>query len=356
MPYRLKGGFRPLGGGYTGRMMIQQSLLPQALRIRMSAPLSREARQRLRWMEFYEAHGHNARLTCRRFGISSATFYRWRKRYNPRRLSSLEDDRRTRRPRRVRQPQTSVLLVGRIRALREAYPRWGKAKLAVLLAREGWEVSSSTVGRTLGRLRAMGQLREPAVVRAAQAKRHWRRQRRRYAQRKPWEYAVRAPGDLVQIDTTPIEVRPGLRRVHFTARDVVSRADVLAAHDRGSSRAAERVLREAFPRFGFPVRAIQIDGGSEFKAVFEAACERMGIRLFVLPPRSPKLNGHVERAHRTHQEEFYDLVEVPDPLAEHNALLQEWERTYNTVRPHQALGYRTPQEYLTQWQTQHHDQ
>jgi len=64
-------------------MMIQQSLLPQALRIRMSAPLTREARHRLRWMEFYEAHGRNARLTCRRFGISSATFYRWRKRSTP---------------------------------------------------------------------------------------------------------------------------------------------------------------------------------------------------------------------------------------------------------------------------------
>ncbi|MDQ7841197.1 MAG: hypothetical protein RDU83_09255 [bacterium] len=50
-------------------MMIQQSLLPQSLWIRMSAPLSREARQRLRWMGFYEAHGRNARLTCRRLGI-----------------------------------------------------------------------------------------------------------------------------------------------------------------------------------------------------------------------------------------------------------------------------------------------
>jgi transposase InsO family protein len=321
----------------------------------MSASLSPEARRRLRWMEFYEAHGRNARLTCRHFGLSSATFYRWWRRYDSRRLASLEDNRRTRRPRRVRQPQTPLPLVARIRALREAYPRWGKAKLAVLLAREGWEVSVSTVGRTLGRLRAEGHLREPAVVRAQQAKRHRRRQRRRYAQRKPWEYVPRVPGDLVQIDTTPVEVRPGLRRVHFTACDVVSRKGVVAAHDRGSSRAAERVLREAFPRLGFPVRAIQIDGGSEFKAVFETACERMGIRLFVLPPRSPKLNGHVERAHRTHQEEFYDLVEVPDALAEHNALLQEWERIYNTVRPHQALGYRTPQEYVTQRQTQHHN-
>ena len=28
----------------------------------------------------------------------------------------------------------------------------------------------------------------------------------------------------------------------------------------------------------------------------------------------------------------------------------QWEKVYNTVRPHQALGYLTPQEYITQWQ------
>jgi len=145
-----------------------------------------------------------------------------------------------------------------------------------------------------------------------------------------------------------VEVLPGLRRVHFTARDVISRMDVLAAYDRGTSRAAERVLHEAFPRFGFPIRAIQIDGGSEFKAAFEAACAARGIQLFVLPARSPKLNGAVERAHRTHQEEFYDLVEIPEPLAEHNALLQRWEHIYNTIRPHEALGYLTPKQYLAQ--------
>ncbi len=65
---------------------------------------------------------------------------------------------------------------------------------------------------------------------------------------------------------------------------------------------------------GFPIRAIQIDGGSEFKALFEAACQALGIALYVLPPRSPKLNAHLERAQRTHQEEFYDLLEeIPSP-------------------------------------------
>ena len=61
-------------------------------------------------------------------------------------------------------------------------------------------------------------------------------------------------------------------------------------------------------RIPFPVRALQVDGGSEFYADFEAACQRKEIPLFVLPPKSPKLNGHVERANRTHTEEFYEVA------------------------------------------------
>jgi len=82
------------------------------------------------------------------------------------------------------------------------------------------------------------------------------------------------------------------------------------------------MLQEAFGRFGFRVRAIQIEGGSEFKATFEAACAELRIQLFMLPPRSPRLNGHVERAYRTHQEEFYDLYDIPERLGDHSALLQ----------------------------------
>lgn len=129
---------------------------------------------------------------------------------------------------------------------------------------------------------------------------------------------------------------------------MISRKDILAIHARQTSHMAEHVLVEDFPRFGFPVRAIQIDGGSEFKAAFEHACQARGIHLFVLPPRSPKLNAHVERAHRTHQEEFYDVYEIPALLVEHRLLLRAWEDTYNSVRRHQALGYLTPNEYLRQ--------
>ncbi len=63
--------------------------------------LSRAAGQRLRWMDHYESHGRNAALTCRYFGISRQTFYRWRRRYDPQDLSRLEE--RSHRPHRRRQ-------------------------------------------------------------------------------------------------------------------------------------------------------------------------------------------------------------------------------------------------------------
>ena len=55
------------------------------------------------------------------------------------------------------------------------------------------------------------------------------------------------------------------------------------------------------------IKAIQIEGGSEFKSVFEDECRKRGILL--LPPRSLKLNGRVERANRTDTEEFYEIVD-----------------------------------------------
>ena len=99
----------------------------------------------------------------------------------------------------------------------------------------------------------------------------------------------------------------------------------------------------------FPIRAIQVDGGSEYEAEFERECERLGILLFVLPPRSPKLNGQVERAHRTHTEAFYEVAELSWTVSELRPRLLAWEKVYNTLRPHQALGYRTPMEVVSEW-------
>ena len=105
----------------------------------------------------------------------------------------------------------------------------------------------------------------------------------------------------------------------------------------------------------FPIRAVQIDGGPEFAAEFEQACQQRGVHLFVLPPRSPKLNGAVERANRTHTEEFYQVTPCSLEMNQLNRELRHWEKIYNTVRPHQALGYLTPLQFLRQHSSQRKD-
>ena len=303
--------------------------------------LSRKARQRLKWFDYYNSHGQNARLTCRHFDISPQTFYRWKRRYNPRHPASLEE--RTHRPKHLRQPAYSTELVEAVLRLREEYPRWGKDKLVVLLHRERFGCSASTVGRILHKLKKRGVLKEPVPKHVSARKRRWQRP---YAIRKPREYVAKAPGDIVEVDTLDIRPLPGVILKHFTARDIISRWDVLEAHSRATSNTASGFIDVLLKRMPFPIKAIQVDGGSEFQDAFERECQKRGIKLFVLPPRSPKLNGHVERAQRTHTEEFYEVTEASFEIGELNQALLKWEKVYNTIRPHQSLGYLTPLEFL----------
>jgi transposase InsO family protein len=322
-------------------------VLPGCRRLEKLTDLSKEAGRRLKWFDYYFSHGENARLTCRHFDISPQTFYRWKRRYSGKYLEALED--RSHRPGRMRQPEYSPELVEAVRALREQYPRWGKDKLVVLLRNAGFSTSASTVGRILGRLKERGLLHEP-ICNGISARK--RQRRRPYAVRKPKEYVAEAPGDIVEVDTLDVRPLPGVVLKHFTARDIVSRWDVLEAHTRATSRTASAFIDALLERMPFPVKAIQVDGGSEFEDLFETECQKRGIHLFVLPPRSPKLNGHVERAQRTHTEEFYEVTDCNFDIAELNEALREWERVYDTVRPHQSLGYLTPQQFLQQY---HHN-
>ncbi len=310
--------------------------------VREVAPdLSRDGRRRLAMVDWHRAHGANVSLTARHFGVGRTTVYRWLGRFDRFHLESLED--RPSAPRRRRRPTWTVDQLRAVRAVRQTYPRWGKDKLVVLLRRTGLRLSTSMVGRILARLLRTGELHEPRGRRMSVRQRRWQRP---YAIRQPADWLVARPGDLVQIDTLDIRPLSDLVLKQFTARDVVSRWDTLELGRRATASAAAAVLDRLAERMPFAVRAISIDNGSEFMAEFETACAERAIALFVLPPRSPKLHGAVERANRTHTEEFYEVTAAEPDLASLQAELRVWETVYNTIRPHQALGYLTPAEYL----------
>lgn len=328
-----------------GVSQLRSALDPGAVRMARQVPraphLSRSAQARLRMLDWHFGHGRRVSLTALHFGYSRPTVYRWLGRYDATNLTTLEN--RPSRPVRHRRPTWTLAQIEAVRAARELYPRWGKAKLAIVIERSGMALSVSMVGRIVNHLRRRGVLREP--VRRRIGVRH-RGYRRPYAVRKPRDYVPAVPGDLVQLDTLDVRPVAGVVLKQFTARDRVSRWDVVTLAKSARAANAVAMLDALQERMPFAVRAISVDNGSEFMADFEAECARRGIVLYTLPPRSPKLNGAVERANRTHTEEFYELTDALPELEALQAALGEWEICYNTVRPHQALGYLTPAEWL----------
>jgi transposase len=250
--------------------------------------LSPEATRRLRIIDWHLANGRNVSKTARHFTISRQTLYRWLKRYNPKELRSLED--RSSRPKRCKQATWTKDEILAVKTLRERYPAWGKLKLVVLLARQGIHLSASRVGRILAYLKRTRQLVEP-LRRFSARRRQWKRQ---YATRKPRDYEAKLPGDIVQLDTMDVRPEPSIVLKQFTAVDVVSRWSVPTIAGNATANLATRALEAIIERSPFPIRAIQVDGGSEFMA----GC---------LPPeghpslRTPSPESQAQRPRRTGQ-------------------------------------------------------
>jgi Helix-turn-helix domain len=72
-------------------MQIRKGKPPGSGRLaRAGVELSREGRVRLAWMDCYR-RCRNVAHTCRHFGISRQTFYRWQRLYDPYDLTTLEE-------------------------------------------------------------------------------------------------------------------------------------------------------------------------------------------------------------------------------------------------------------------------
>lgn len=277
--------------------------------------------------------GLSAEEAAKAVAASRASLYRWRERPVP----------RSRRPHRVRAKNWPAALVKAIEQLRLDYPMWGRAKLQVLLRQRGFTVSPATVGRILASLVARGVVVPVPVLRRRSNR---STARRRYALRLPRDLKPDKPGGIVQIDTVFVNIAPDKAIKHFTAYDPVAKWTVGKAFRRATAVAATLFLDKVLKDMPFKVEAIQVDGGSEFKAEFEIACQAKGIRLYELPPKRPQLNGAVERCNGAWRYEFYQVYDLPRSLEALNPILDSFQHLYNHHRPHAALAGLTPKQYL----------
>lgn len=136
-----------------------------------------------------------------------------------------------------------------------------------------------------------------------------------------------------------------MRRFQYTAIDDATRIRALKIYERHTQENAIDFINYVVEKFPFRIATIRTDNGHEFQAKFHWHVEDLGMRHHYIKPRTPRLNGKVERSHLTDQQEFYQLLEYTDDV-DLNKKLAEWESFYNLSRPHGAFAGKTPYEVL----------
>lgn len=301
--------------------------------------LTKRARQRLKIVDWHQRHGKNQSLTARRFGIDRETLRIWTQRI--RQSGPVELNDHSHRPKHFRQPATPWETVMKIVELRKQYPAWSKYKLQVLLKAQRVSVSASTIGRILKR---RGLIHHRLSAKRRRAALHPKA-------RFPRGLRISKPGDLIQMDTKHIMLPGGKRHYQFTAIDILTKTRCLRVYPSESSRNGAKFLRVCLQELPFKVRAVQTDNGSPFLKEFEKLCQRRKLPHYYIYPRTPKQNTYVEISHGADKREFYQQGNVYQNRKLMDKRLRAWQRTWNEVRPHEALNYLTPKLYLQKWQT-----
>jgi len=306
------------------------------------------AQLRLKVIEFSTKYGVSAAVDA--FLISRRTLYRWKK--------ILKDSEgilealipRSTSPKTKRAMITDTRIIAYIRSLRETYGRLGKEKIKPLLDEYcqtigTQSISISTIGKVIKRHHLYVQktkriYHDPLSGFAGR--------KIRYKTKVRYSPKVKELG-YIEIDTIAKFIN-GLKAYIFNAVDVKLKFQF----SYGYSTLTSRNGLDFFKRLElvYPItngiHTIQTDNGLEYLGEFHSYLEAKNLKHFFIYPRCPKINGFVERANRTLQEEFIDgnLEYVLDGLPAFNARLIDYLVWYNTKRVHKSLGNVSPINYL----------
>jgi transposase InsO family protein len=280
--------------------------------------------QRVRFVMQASQEPGNLAGVCREFGISRPTGYLWLRRYQAQGAAGLSEQ--SRRPRHVPE-RTPAAMEEQIVEMRRQRPDWGARKLQVLLGQRGVKMPVVTIHRVLLR---RGMVREqdrhrPAGQRFERAEPNqlWQMD---FKSPKGWNHAV---GPLSVLDDC-------------------SRYAVLL-HGTWSTRAeaVREQLESAFQSCGMPAEMLMDHGipwwngqGPRGWTRLTVWLMKLGVELRFSGVRHPQTQGKVERFHGTLEQA---RRRRGLPVAEmHQAWLDEFREEYNQVRPHEALGMKTP--------------
>lgn len=294
------------------------------------------ARIRLAWFRKAQELG-TVTAACRYYGIPRSEYYYWNSRWlaSGKQLTSLYDLPRTPRS------HTSDLTPGVVDLIVQLRLGlgYGEAKLAVVLARDyGITVSRHGVGNVLRR----AELTAPKL-------------KKRRVQRRLNDYDY-APGEVGQMDVKHWKHAAYQYDIIDCATRIKYKRLYPGVNPAYTVDFLEHASRFFEPAFSF--KTIQTDNGMEFvydqlpqtKPCTTTATQRWledrGIRHGRIPPRSPHLNGRIERSHGVDKDRYKKLTTNSHSKQELQEFLVEDCLDYNFYRPHSMLCMLTPVEYL----------
>ena len=276
---------------------------------------------------------------CADFGISEKTGHKWKNRFYEQGKAGLYEQSRARLTQDMIDGDTAAELI----RIKNAHLAWGPKKIREIYAKAYPQKdvpSLSSVKRILDK----AGLVKPRKIRPPVSSDCPRLQQQIQAQ---------AANDVWSIDFKGWWKSDGEICEPFNVRDRYSRKILCTKLMQSKSSAAVRaVMTDLFKTYGLP-KVIHSDNGTPFAApngiLNLTTLAVWWITLGILPDRSlkghPEQNGSLERMHK----DIADEIEgkVPGGISANQAVLDEWVKEYNSVRPNEAIGMKTPDELYT---------
>ena len=282
---------------------------------------------------------------CADFGIAEKTGHKWKKRFEEEGISGLYEQSR------ASKNHTNALdedvIIGII-ALKNAHPFWGAKKIRELFAKGHPEFpvpSLSSVNRILDKSGLVKKRRIKPVSTDCKRLRQY--------------IKAEKPNDVWAIDFKGWWKSSGELCEPLTIRDVASRK-ILCARlmESKSSEAVKAVMVEVFKKFGLP-NVIRSDNGTPFSSPngllsltnLSAWWITLGIRPDRTDKGSPGQNGSLERMHADIAREIQGRIK--GGRTANQVVLDAWVDEYNSIRPNEALGMKTPDEVYVKSQNKY---
>ncbi len=273
---------------------------------------------------------------CNEYGISEKTGYKWKNRFYADGKAGLQEQSRATKTHSNALEEDAII---EIIKFKEAHPYWGAKKIRELYARKYPEKevpSLSSVNRILDKCGMVKKRRvKPATTETKRL--------RQYI--KPEEV-----NDVWAIDFKGWWKSSGELCEPFTVRDVVSKKILcVRLMESKSSEAVRAVMTELFKEYGLP-KVIRSDNGTPFSSpngLLSLTClSAWWITLGITPDRTdkgtPGQNGSLERMHADIAREIQG--QIKGGRKANQIVLDEWVKEYNSVRPNEAIGMKTPDE------------